>query len=94
MSELLKKCTAAQLAAQRMASVSAEVKDKALEAIAKALTDRSDEILAANRMDLENAEANGVRRAMIDRLTLTKERIKGIADGVLQVRALADPIGE
>ncbi|MGM9937660.1 MAG: glutamate-5-semialdehyde dehydrogenase [Candidatus Ornithomonoglobus sp.] len=94
MSELLEKCTTAKLAAQRMVSVSAEVKDKALEAVAKALTDRSDEILAANRIDLENAEANGIRRAMIDRLTLTKERIKEIADGVLQVRALADPIGE
>ncbi|MGN1116385.1 MAG: glutamate-5-semialdehyde dehydrogenase [Candidatus Ornithomonoglobus sp.] len=94
MSELLEKCTAARLAAQRMVSVPSAVKDKALEAVAKALTDRSDEILAANRIDLENAEANGIRRAMIDRLTLTKERIKGIAEGVLQVKALADPIGE
>ncbi|MGN0182217.1 MAG: glutamate-5-semialdehyde dehydrogenase [Candidatus Ornithomonoglobus sp.] len=94
MSELIEKCTAAKLAAQQMVSVPSAVKDNALEAVAKALTDRSDEILAANRIDLENAEANGIRRVMIDRLTLTKERIKEIADGVLQVRALADPIGE
>lgn len=94
MSELLEKCASAKAAAQRLVSVSTEVKNNALEAIAAALNERSDEILAANRLDLENAEANGIRRAMIDRLTLTKERIKNIADGVLQVKALADPIGE
>lgn len=94
MGELLEKCTAAKAAAQRMVSVSSIVKDNALEAIAKALVERSDEILAANRIDLENAEANGVRKAMIDRLRLTKERIEGIADGVMQVKALSDPIGE
>ena len=94
MSELLEKCASAKAAAQRLVSVSTEVKNNALEAIAAALIERSDEILAANRLDLENAEANGIRRAMIDRLTLTKERIKNIADGVLQVKALADPIGE
>ncbi len=94
MSELLEKCSAARDAAQEMTSVSTVVKDNALEAIARALIDRSDEILAANRIDLKNAETDGIRKAMIDRLTLTKERIKGIADGVLQVKALADPIGE
>lgn len=94
MDELLEKCNAARNAAQQMISISTVVKDNALEAIAKALVERSGEILAANRIDLENAEANGVRRAMLDRLRLTKERIEGIAESVKQVKALADPIGE
>lgn len=94
MSELLEKCSAAQAAAESMARIPTVTKDNALAAIARALVERTDEILAANRSDLDNARKNGIREAMIDRLTLTPERIKGIADGVLQVRALRDPIGE
>ena len=46
---------------------------------------RADEIIAANNIDIENAKKNGTRQAMIDRLTLTKERIDGIAEGVRPV---------
>lgn len=81
-------------AAQKLMSVSSVVKDKALDAIADALVARTDEIIAANERDLENAEKNGLRKSMMDRLRLTPERIKGIADGVREVRALNDPIGE
>lgn len=94
MNELIEKCTNAKDAAQKLISISTDVKDRALEAVAEALVARTDEIIAANKLDLENAEANGVRKAMLDRLTLTPERIKGIAEGVRQVRALKDPIGE
>lgn len=94
MSELIKKCTMARDAAQKLLSISTEVKNKALDAIADALVERTDEILAANELDLANAEQNGVRKSMMDRLRLTPERIKGIADGVREVRALNDPIGE
>lgn len=94
MSELIKKCTMARDAAQKLLSISTEVKNKALDAIADALAERTDEILAANELDLANAEQNGVRKSMMDRLRLTPERIKGIADGVREVRALNDPIGE
>ena len=94
MNELLLKCSGARAAAQRMAGISTVTKDNALSAIANALITRADEILAANETDIENARKNGIREAMIDRLTLTKERIKGIADGVLEVKALRDPIGE
>lgn len=94
MSELLDKCTAARDAAQKMIRISSEVKDNALLAIADALESRMDEILAANSVDVKKAEENGTRKAMIDRLTLTPERIKGIADGVREVKALNDPIGE
>ena len=94
MSELLEKCTLAKEAGYKMVSVSTVTKDNALEAIANALVERADEIIAANNVDIENAKKNVTRQAMIDRLTLTKERIDGIAEGVRQVKALADPIGE
>ena len=94
MSELLEKCTLAKDASYKLISTSTVTKDAALEAIAAALTERADEIIAANRIDIENAKKNGTREAMIDRLTLTKERIDGIAEGVRQVKALSDPIGE
>lgn len=94
MSELLEKCTLAKDASYKLISTSTVTKDAALLAIADALTERSDEIIAANKIDIENAKNNGTREAMIDRLTLTKERIEGIAEGVRQVKALADPIGE
>lgn len=94
MTELQEKCTLAKEAAFKMANVSTIIKDNALAAIAKALVDKADEIIAANKIDIENARNNGTREAMIDRLTLTKERIDDIAEGVMQVRALKDPIGE
>ena len=81
MSELLEKCTLAKDAGYKMVSVSTVTKDNALEAIANALVERADEIIAANNIDIENAKKNGTRQAMIDRLTLTKERIDGIAEG-------------
>lgn len=92
--ELLEKCTLAKEAAGKLISVGTSVKDAALSAIADALVKRADEIIAANKLDIEAARANGTREAMIDRLTLTKERIEGIAEGVRQVKALGDPIGE
>lgn len=94
MSELTEKCTKARDAAFALISASSAVKDKALEAIAASLEDRAEEIIAANIIDIENAKNNGTRQAMIDRLTLTRERIQGIADGVRQVKSLNDPIGE
>ncbi len=94
MNELLTKCELAKKAAQELIKVSADTKDNALRAIATALVERSDEIINANIIDIENAKANGTREAMIDRLTLTKERIEGIAEGVIQVCNLNDPIGE
>ncbi len=92
--ELLEKGTLARNAAYKLVSVPTPVKDRALDAIAEALILRAEEIIAANEIDIENARANGTREAMIDRLTLTHERIAGIAEGVRQVRALNDPIGE
>lgn len=80
-------------AASRSLSVAGEKKNDALTAIAKALLDHTDKIMEANRIDLENGAQNGLSAALIDRLRLDESRIKGVADGVLEVAALPDPIG-
>lgn len=93
MNELLEKCEGARSAAFKLATVGSKTKDAALFAIADALTAQSDKIIAANKLDIEHAKNNGIAETMLDRLTLTRERIEGIAEGVRQVAALADPIG-
>lgn len=92
--ELLKKCTLARKASFQLATIDAKAKNRALLKIADALTENSDVILSANAKDIEAARKNGTREAMIDRLTLTKQRIEDIAESVRQVAALKDPIGE
>ena len=84
----------AKKAERILSNISTQKKDEALKAIAKALIDNSERIEKANELDIKNAKENGIKEAMIDRLKLTKERIKGIADGVLAVVELEDPIGE
>lgn len=91
--ELLKKGSAAKNAAFELACVSTELKNKALEAIADALEKYADKIIAANKTDIANAEKKGMSKAMLDRLTLSRERIADIADGVRKVVELSDPIG-
>lgn len=92
--ELKIKGTLAKDATFPLATVSTDVKNKALMNIADALEKNAGKILEANQKDLENAENNGMRQSMFDRLRLTDERILSIADGVRQVAALPDPIGE
>ncbi len=84
----------ARAASRVLATVSSADKNRALTYIAEDLEKYSDKILAANAIDLDNAEKNGMKASMVDRLRLTKERIEGIAEGVRQVRDLPDPIGE
>ena len=92
--ELQRKGAAAREAAYQLAAVTTETKNQALLAIADALEARAEEILEANAKDVAAAKENGTRQAMIDRLTLTQARIAGMAEGVRQVAALADPIGQ
>ena len=80
-------------AASRQLAVAGEKKNDALKAIAKALLDHQTEIMQANQVDLDNGKANGLSAALLDRLKLDEGRIKGVADGVLEVAALPDPIG-
>ncbi|MBQ8826592.1 MAG: glutamate-5-semialdehyde dehydrogenase [Oscillospiraceae bacterium] len=72
---------------------STELKNKALASIAKALCDNTEKILAANALDIEKADENGVSVVMQDRLRLTEERVKAIADDIGSVIKLDDPVG-
>ncbi len=71
---------------------SSELRNKGLAAMADALVAHSDEIIAANNKDIENAKANGISDAMLDRLTLTEARIQAISASVKKVIALPDPL--
>lgn len=84
----------ARKASQYLAKMGAEQRNMALSAVAQALLDKKEELKKANAQDLKNAHDNGMKPAMLDRLTLTDERIAGMADGLLQLAALEDPIGE
>ena len=84
----------AKEAAYVLAAAGTAKKNEALAAIADILTARQEEWLAANAADVAAAKEAGMRPAMLDRLTLTPERIAGIVDGVRQVMALPDPIGQ
>ena len=85
---------AAKQAARILAVTGTSTKNAALEEIARQLTAQSAEVLAANAQDLEAAKQNGMRPSLVDRLTLTQARIDGIVEGVRQVAALPDPIGQ
>ncbi|MBW8005247.1 MAG: glutamate-5-semialdehyde dehydrogenase [candidate division NC10 bacterium] len=84
----------AREAAQAMARTSAEVKNRALQAMAQGLLDRHAEILEANAADLSVAEEKGHPAAFLDRLRLNAERVQGMARGLQEVAALPDPVGE
>lgn len=92
--ELVKtKAAAAKKAAAKLAVTGTAVKNKALLAMAQALLDKQEEILAANAIDVERAAAKGMKSSMLDRLKLTAARIEGMADGLRQVANLPDPVG-
>ncbi len=88
------KAQKAKNAAHTMGLLGQNEKNAILFAIAGALKENYETIIEANKLDLENAEQNGMTRAFIDRLTLTQQRINGIADGVLDIAKLDDPIGK
>lgn len=80
--------------AARKLAVAGSQKDEALEAIADALTAHTQEILAANGEDLDAARTNGMSQSLLDRLALNEKRIQGMAQGVRQVAAQPDPVGQ
>ncbi len=94
MEELIQKGKNAKKASFILSNSSSLLKDSALLIAAKNLVKNSKAIIEANAIDLGNAEKNGLKGAIIDRLKLTEERIKGIAEGLEQIAALDDPIGE
>ena len=83
----------AKKAASFMFTMNSDTKNKALLAMADALEENEAEILEANALDVKEAEKN-MNSVMIDRLLLTSARIKSMADGIRDVVALPDPVGE
>ena len=84
----------AKAVAATLAAAAPKQKNDALAAIADALTARTEEIVAANQTDLENAVRNNMSKSMQDRLLLNPERIKGIADGVRKLISLEEVVGQ
>lgn len=84
----------AKKASRYLAKLGIDEKNKALEAVADALTANAESIIAANEKDLVNAKANGMKPALIDRLTLDVKRINAMADGIRVLTGLEDPVGE
>lgn len=81
-------------ASYAMAKLSSAEKNALLLAMAGALEDRAGHLLAENAKDLDAAGKKGISPAMLDRLMLNRERIRAMADGLREVAALPDPVGE
>ena len=94
MQELTEKGQKAKNASFILANASSAIKDKTLQIAASNLRKYTADILKANDIDLQNAQKNGIKGSIIDRLRLSEERIEGIATGLEQIIALEDPIGE
>lgn len=94
MSEVESKCIRAKAAAGRLATLGMAVKERALLAMADAFEASKTAIFEANCIDLKTAEANGITGAMLKRLTLDEKKVAQMAEGVRQIAALRDPIGE
>ena len=84
----------AQAASRRLTTLSRAVKDEALRQAADAIQEARDSLKRANELDLVAAEASGLSGALLDRLRLTDARIDQMSEGLRQVAALPDPVGE
>ncbi len=84
----------AKMAQSSLATASTSLKNAALTAICNALKENKQKILNANAVDLENGKANGMSDSLLDRLALSEKRIDEIADSVLEIVALPDPVGK
>jgi len=84
----------AKKASKEIAKLSSDDKNKILEISAEALLKNANTILEENKKDVAGAKANNIKNTLIDRLTLNNERIKSMADGLIQLSMLKDPIGE
>jgi glutamate-5-semialdehyde dehydrogenase len=91
---VLQQAAQARGASIELAAATRAEKDTALLLMAERLVERADDIVAANAVDIANAQTAGLAEAMIDRLTLTIERVGAMADGLRQLAALPDPIGD
>ena len=94
LSELNAKGKRAKQAGRKLATLSTAIKNQALVSMADALEQEHLNIVAANAIDVENGRAKGLPESMLDRLALTESRIQVMAEGLRQISALPDPIGE
>ena len=94
MKDLRETALAVKAASAELGLLGTEKRNAALAAIADALMAHEADILAANELDLADGRANGMRESMLDRLALTHARVEGMAEGVRQLIALRDPVGE
>ena len=83
----------AKKAAAQVAVLSTDKKNQILQSMADELVKNSKKILDANKVDLDNSKDLGLTPALIDRLTLSEERINGMANGLLKIIPLEDPVG-
>ena len=83
----------AQAASRQLATLTSDVKNKALLAIADELEARADEVMAENALDIADGRAKGLSDALLDRLLLTEARIAGLAADIRNVAGLPDPVG-
>ena len=91
--QLIKEAESVKEASISLGQATNEQRCEALAEMANALNDNADEILKANRIDLERSEKEGLNKSLLSRLQLTKNKLKGCIDGVLKVSNLPDPIG-
>lgn len=91
---VLDKAKEAKEGARSLAKASSKQKNLALIKMAAALKERASELISENMKDIEYAQSKGLSRALIDRLTLNETRINEMAEGLLEVAQLADPVGE
>ncbi len=91
---VLNKAKEAKEGARSLAKTSARQKNSALIKMAEALKNRTEELISENRKDIEYAGEKGLSKALIDRLTLNEKRINEMAQGLVEVSQLPDPVGE
>lgn len=84
----------AERASREMNRLGVKEKNRGLLAVAEALTAGFEKLMEQNKIDVERARENGMKDSLVDRLALNEERIQGMAEGIRQVAALEDPVGE
>ena len=92
--ELTNMAKGAQEASRVLAGLSSETKNRILEAMAADLLQKQDIILKANKIDIKNAANSRLARPLIERLTLNDKRIRDMADSLVELTKLTDPVGE
>lgn len=91
---LVEKLAAAKQASLALATANTDAKNAALRAVAAGLLSQTARILEANELDLANGRENGLSSGLLDRLTLSEARLSALADAVIEVVGLTDPVGE